>query len=73
LIQAVAINPSGSSAQTPAFATTQSLRQRVTQLAVQGWVRWGEGTIEESDPAFLPVLEDYWCTGVQVVPEGPQW
>ena len=73
LIQAVAISPPASSAQIPSFATIQSLRQRVAQLAILEWVRWGEGTFKESEPAFLPVLEDYWCTGVHEVPVGTEW
>ena len=65
--------PPGSRILTPSFSTTQTLRQKVAQLAAQEWILWDEGLIKEDDPGIRPVLEDYWCTGVHWFPPGPKW
>jgi len=57
----------------PPPPTLQTLRAKAAQIAVQEWLRWGKGTIKESDSSIRPVLEGYWRTGVGSVPNEPNW
>lgn len=49
------------------------LRGRIVQVALQELQRWGDGKGKESDPAFRPVVETYWRTGVGYLPNEPNW
>jgi hypothetical protein len=42
---------------------SQAFRQRIVRLANQELLRWGKGTIKETNPAMRRVLQDYWRTG----------
>ena len=42
---------------------SQAFRQKIVQIANQELVRWGRGSIKETDPAIRRVLNDYWKTG----------
>jgi hypothetical protein len=50
-----------------------TLRSNIVTVAMNEWLRWGKGTISESDPKMRSVLEDYWRTGVGWVPSEPNW
>jgi hypothetical protein len=73
LVLAGAGKPPGGIVPSQSFSTTQTLRQKVSQLAIQEWIRWDKGVIKESEPGIRSVLEDYWCTGVQMIPSEPDW
>lgn len=49
------------------------LRGRIVQTALQELQRWGDGKGKESDPAFRPIVETYWRTGVGYLPNEPNW
>jgi peptidoglycan hydrolase-like protein with peptidoglycan-binding domain len=75
LVAAGAGSPPGSApvayppqAPVPSPAGGHGLRNRIVQIAVQEWQRWGQGAIQECDPTIRPVLEDYWRTGVGWLP-----
>lgn len=49
------------------------LRGRIVQVALQELQRWSDGKSKESDPAFRPIVETYWRTGVGYLPNEPNW
>lgn len=57
-------------ARRPAFSTgvmaafdSPAFRQKIVQIANQELVRWGNGSIKETDPRVRRVIQDYWKTG----------
>jgi hypothetical protein len=44
--------------------TTESLRARIVSVALLQWERWNRGQLKETDPRAIPILRDYWKTGV---------
>lgn len=50
-----------------------SLRSRIAQVAMQEWQRWGNGSINESDPRMRSTLEDYWRVATRSVPGTASW
>jgi peptidoglycan hydrolase-like protein with peptidoglycan-binding domain len=64
--------PSTSSAQ-PSHSSASALRARAVALANQELIRWGKGTIKESDPKLRPVIESYWRNGPGYKPSQANW
>ena len=55
------------------LTSNSSLNQNMVSIALQEWQRWGQGSIQESDPAIRSVLLDYWLTGANVHRGGKKW
>jgi hypothetical protein len=56
-----------------AAGSVQSLRDNMVKLAQQEWLRWGKGSLRESDPKMRGVLQEYWKTGAGQVRTEPNW